>query len=156
MSWLRAVILWGHVVSASWWVLACLTMALVGAVLDTDSAEGREFVLRVVPKFNRTNTVAAAVLLLTGLVNLFEVGRPRGFAFPPAFTRVLAAKVALYVMMFAALRASLSAGRDLRERSEKRGPATATVGIGRLAGLSAIAAIMGAGGMLLGVWLAGT
>lgn len=147
--------LWAHVMSASWWVLACVTMALVGAVLDTDSVEGREFVVRVVPKFNYANSAAAAVLLMTGLVNLYGAGEDRRFHFPPAFFRVLAIKVVLYVMMFAALRASVSVERQLVAQARGRASPGKAAGAGRLAVLAALMALLGAAAMLLGVWLVG-
>jgi putative copper export protein len=151
VNWLGEVVLWTHVVSASWWVLACTTMALVGAVLSTESAEGREFVVRVVPKFNRANVAAAAALLLTGMVNIYDIGKRRGFEFSRPFVHVLAIKVVLFAMMLAALRASLTQERGLIENPGPGGP-----GLGRLAGLSGAVALMGAAAMLLGVWLAGS
>ena len=140
-----------HVVSASWWILACVTMAVAGAVVVAESAEGQEFIARVVPKLNQANAVAAAALVVTGVMNLVAVGKPRGFSFPASFVRVLSIK-----------------GRALRDHG--RG----VVGIfgywtqagrwerfqrtardGKLAALSAMTALMGAAAMLLGVWLAG-
>lgn len=155
VSWLTTVMLWAHVVSAAWWVLACVTMALVGTVLGIDSVEGREFVVRVVPKFNRANSAAAAVLLLTGLVNIYGAGAERRFHFPPAFGRVLAIKIVLYMMMFAALRASVSVERQLLAQAGGRASPGEAAGSGRLAALSALMALMGAAAMLLGVWLVG-
>lgn len=144
--------MWAHVVCASWWVLASATMALVGAVLSAQTAEGRAFAVRVVPKFNRVNAAAAATLLLTGMVNIYEVGRRRNFEFSRSFVHVLAAKIALFALMLLALKASLS----VEHRLVRPDPDPQAPGLGRLALLSGAVALMGATAMLLGLWLAGT
>ena len=105
--WLTTVMLWAHVASAAWWVLACVIMALAGAVLGMDSAEGREFIEGRAP-VQSGQSVAAAVVLMTGIVNIYGAGEARRFRFSPAFVRVLAIKIVLYGMMFAALRAAVS------------------------------------------------
>ncbi len=151
MDWLNTAALWVHVASASWWILACVTMAVAGAVVGAESAEGQEFIARVVPKLNQANAVAAAALVVTGVMNLVAVGKPRGFSFPASFVRVLSVKVALYVTMAAALWASVAIGRKPAAGSVFKGPR----GTGKLAALSAITALLGAAAMLLGVWLAG-
>ena len=155
MSWLTTVMLWAHVASAAWWVLACVIMALAGAVLGMDTVEGREFVMRVVPRFNQANTVAAAVVLMTGIVNIYGAGEARRFRFSPAFVRVLAIKIVLYGMMFAALRAAVSLERRLVAHTGDQGVHEPAAGSGRLAALAAAIALMGAAAMLLGVWLVG-
>jgi hypothetical protein len=155
MSWLTTVMLWAHVVSASWWVLACVIMALAGTVMNIDSVEGRGFVIRVVPKFNRANSAAAAVLLMTGLVNIYGAGVDRRFHFPPAFVRVLAIKIVLYLIMFAALRVSVNVERRLIAQAGGGASSGERAGTGRLAALAALIALIGAAAMLLGVWLVG-
>jgi hypothetical protein len=155
VSGLVTVMLWAHVASASWWILASFTMALAGAVLSADSVEGREFIVRVVPKLNWANNAAALTVLVTGLVNLYGAGRNRGFDFPTSFVRVLAVKIVLYAAMFAMLRASISAARKLVAQVDGQAGAGEGVGSGRLAAFSAITALVGAAAMLLGVWLAG-
>ncbi|MGO9061460.1 MAG: hypothetical protein ACLQU2_29395 [Candidatus Binataceae bacterium] len=151
MDWLSTAALWMHVVSASWWILACVTMAVAGAVVGAESAEGQEFIARVVPRLNQANAVAAAALLLSGIVNLVVVGKHRGFSFPPSFVRVLSIKVALYVVMAAVLWVSSGIGRMPAVGAGSKGPR----GTGKLAALSAMTALMGAAAMILGVWLAG-
>ena len=151
MDWLSTVALWVHVISASWWILAGVTMAVAGTVVGTESTEGREFMLRVVPRLNQANAVAAAALLLTGVVNLAMVGEHRGFSYPSSFMRVLSIKLTLYALMVAALLASLARGR---KPAVALGPQNAPSAY-KLAALSAITALMGAAAMILGVWLAG-
>jgi hypothetical protein len=151
MVWLSTAVLWVHVASASWWILACVTMAVAGAVAGTESPEGREFIVRAVPRLNQANAVAAAALLLTGVANLAMVGEQRGFSYPPSFMRVLSVKLALYLLMVAALWASLARGRKPAVPAGAAVPQSAY----KLAALSAFAALMGAAAMILGVWLAG-
>ncbi len=152
MTWLTTGALWLHVIAGSWWVLASVTMAVAGGVLNADSTEGREFVRRVVPALNLTNALAAALLLATGLVNLYAAGARGRFDFPSAFTRVLAVKLGLYALMVAALIASLRVGRSIGRENPGESPRTGTV---RLAALCAVTATAGAAAMLLGVWLVG-
>jgi putative copper export protein len=144
--------LWLHVAAASWWVLTCVTMAMAGAVMNADSAEAREFASRVAPRFNRANVVAAGLLLLTGVINLFGAGTRRRFDFSIMFTRILAVKLGLYAMMVAALMASLVVQRKWREGNQG---GVVVIGAGGLAALWALIALCGAAAMMLGVWLAG-
>jgi len=152
VAWLTTGALWLHVAGGAWWVLTCVTMALAGAVVNPDSAEGRAFMSRVVPGLNRANAVAAALLLATGIINISAAGARRHFNFPPAFTRVLAVKLGLYALMAAALIASFGIERSLR--GENAG-APLRAGAGRLVALCAVTAMAGAAAMMLGVWLAG-
>ena len=77
------------------------------------------------------------------------------FDFPPAFVRVLAIKIVLYVMMLAALTASVRVARRLLAQAEDREFHGTAEGSGWLAALTALTALMGAAAMLLGVWLVG-
>ena len=151
MDWLSTAILWVHVVSAAWWILAGVTMAVAGALLGIESVEGRDFMVRVVPRLNQANALAAATLLLTGVLNLVIVGGHRGFSYPSSFIRVLSIKLALYLLMVAALWACLTIGRKPIVAPDTQGSQDTY----KLAALSAIIALMGAAAMILGVWLAG-
>ena len=152
MGWLTTGALWLHVAVAAWWVLACVTMAMAGAVVSADSVEGKEFMLRVVPRLNRANAAAAGLLLVTGAINLFAAGARRRFYFSPMFIRLMMVKLGLYALMVMALMASLRAGRKWREGNPG---GTVLIGAGRLVALSGFIALCGATAMMLGVWLAG-
>lgn len=108
--------------------------------------------MRVVPRLNRANAVAAALLLITGLINLFAAGARRRFGFSTMFTSILAVKLGLYALMVAALMASFRAERQWSDRKQGEG---ALIGTGRLVALSACVALCGAAALMLGVWLAG-
>jgi hypothetical protein len=152
VAWLTTGALWLHVAVASWWVLTCVTMAMAGAVMNAESMEGKEFVLRVVPRLNRANVGAAALLLVTGVINLFAAGARRRFDFSTMFARILAVKLGLYSLMVMALVASLRTERKWRDGNPD---GAALIGAGRLVALSASIALYGAAAMMLGVWLAG-
>ncbi len=136
---------------ASWWVLASISMALAGAVMSAEGLEAKDFVLRVVPKFNRVNAAAAALLLGTGIVNVFAAGGRRNFVFSADFTRILEMKVVLYIAMVAALVLLFGIERRLSTASY----AKMKNRTGRMVALSTLVALAGAGAMILGVWLAG-
>jgi len=152
VAWLTAGALWLHVICASWWVLGCVTLAVAGAVVNADSVEGREFVARVVPKFNRANAFSAVALLATGVVNLVAAGQRRQFEFSTTFAALMASKFGLYLLMIGALAMSLRAERFLRRESL---PGLKSGGARLMVACSAVAAVAGAAAMMLGVWLAG-
>src|SRR5579883_2873469 len=142
--------LWLHVAAASWWILASVTIAVGAAAVGSEGVEGREFMTRVVPRLNGANAAAAAIVLPTGVINIYAAGARRRFHFSPAFTWILAAKAGLYVVMAAALMASFKAARAAATNDSPQSRRA-----GKLAALAAAAAIAGTGAMMLGVWLAG-
>ncbi|GEM_PF-6656779 len=119
--------------------------------MGAEGVEGKDFMLRVVPKFNRVNAFAAALLLGTGIVNIFNAAQRRHFVLSRDFTRILEMKIVLYIMMAAAL-VSLFA-IEHNPRTPPQGEVSNR--IRRLVALSALIALAGAGAMLLGVWLVG-
>jgi hypothetical protein len=151
VSWFLTVCLWTHVAVASWWILSSLMMAMAGALIGAQSVEAKDFMLRVVPKFNRLNALAAAILLGTGVVNVFNAAQRRNFVFSADFIRILEMKIALYITMVAALVLLFGIERRFRVASY----AESTNRTGRLVALSASIALAGGGAMLLGVWLVG-
>ncbi len=83
--------------------------------------------------------LAAALLLLTGLVNLVQAAISRQFAFSTAFTTALAIKILLYIAMLATMRLS-----------------TKTGAMNRMVKAHAAIVAMGAVALLLGLWLIGS
>jgi hypothetical protein len=151
VSWFLTACLWTHVAVASWWILSSIIMALAGALMGPESVEAKDFMMRVVPKFNRVNAFAAAILLGTGIANIFNAAGRRNFVFSADFTWILEMKVALYITMVAALVLLFGIERNFRmapyDEVKNR--------TGRLVMLSGLIAMAGAGAMLLGVWLVG-
>jgi hypothetical protein len=151
VRWFLTAGLWVHVAAAAWWVLASIIMALAGAVVGGEGVEGKEFLSRVVPAVNRANAFAGALLLVTGAGNVYSAARRRSFAFSTDFTRMLELKLLLYIGMVAALALLFRLERPMLSSSSERRASD----MGRLAALSALIAMAGAGAMILGVWLAG-
>jgi hypothetical protein len=139
---LRDAILWVHVLCGTMWVVVSLSFVLAASA--TAGGERTAFTARVAPKLNRLNLIAIILLPLTGLGNLFFVGRAHHFRLPAAFDEVLSAKVLLLCGMAVALKVAWSAARD---RSD---------GTRRLMWLYGAMAAMGAIALMLGLWLAGS
>src|SRR5271157_3941499 len=76
---LGTVILWVHAVAGAIWIGACACFAIAGLALGAGSAEQHNFVTNAAPKIDVLGLVAAAVLLMTGVISLIEVGVVRGF-----------------------------------------------------------------------------
>jgi putative copper export protein len=136
---LATTILWIHATAGALWIGACACFVIAGLALTPGSDEHRNFVIRSAPKIDRLAMLAAALLLLTGLVNLFDATISRRFSFSTAFTTVLAIKILLYMAMLATMRSSMKTGA-----------------MNRMVKAHAAIVAMGAVALLLGLWLIGT
>ena len=136
---MTTTILWIHATAGALWIGACACFVIAGLALTPGSDGHRNFVVRSAPKIDRLAMLAAALLFLTGLVNLVQAAISRQFAFSTAFTTVLAIKILLFIAMLATMRSSMKTGA--MERT-----------------LKAHAAIvaMGSIALLLGLWLIGS
>ena len=144
---LTSAVLWIHVLSGALWVGTCMTFILAASAASTNG-EQIELAARTVPRLNRLNQIAAALVPLTGLLNLFFVGSAIDFHFPRAFTAVLGAKVILFFLMCLALFASSPIASALG-RGESGG-------LSRLMRLYGAIALCGTVALGLGLWLAGS
>lgn len=144
---LKSAVLWIHVLSGTLWVGTCMTFLLAASATSSDG-EKIELAARTLPRLNRLNLIAAALVLLTGLLNLFFVGRTLDFHFPRAFTTVLGAKLLLFFLMCLALSASSPIASALG-RGESGG-------LSRLMRLYGAIALCGSIALGLGLWLAGS
>jgi hypothetical protein len=144
---LRTVILWIHALSGLVWTGGCAAFVLAGSAVTAGSDEWRDFGLKVAPRLDRLNLGAAAILLLTGAINLMLVGTARGYSFSSAFVTVLGLKIGLFVTMTLALAAAWRAEAAVRS-DLARGMRTMV----RLSGLTVIAGTIALG---LGLWLLG-
>ena len=152
----RGVLLWIHVAFGALWIGAALCFVLAAAVLDSESGERPEFALRAAPAINRVGLVAAIIVVLTGLGNIWMAGRLTDFHFRPEFIRLLEGKVLLYAMMVVALCASFQAESNM-SRAHLEGRARAvSAQTGRLTRFHLMTALCGAVALALGLWLAGT
>lgn len=139
---LRDTILWVHVLCGTLWVVVSLSFVLAASATTGD--ERNAFAARVAPKLNRLNLIAVILLPLTGLGNLFFVGRAHHFDLPAAFDEVLSVKVLLLCGMAILLKFAWSAAKDR------------THGARHLLWLYGAMAAMGATALMLGLWLAGS
>ena len=136
---LTTTILWLHATAAAIWIGACACFVIAALATTPESPEQQNLAIRAAPKINRLAILAAALLLLTGLVNLFQAAIARRFAFSTAFTTVLAIKILLYIAMLATMRASMK-----------------TASIDRMIKAQAATVAMGSVALLLGLWLIGS
>ena len=136
---MTTAILWIHATAGALWIGACACFVIAALALTPGTNEHRNFVVRSAPKIDRLAILAAALLLLTGLVNLAQAAISRQFAFSTAFTTVLAIKIVLYLAMFAIMRSSMK-----------------TAAIDRKVKAHAAIGAMGSIALLLGLWLIGS
>jgi uncharacterized membrane protein len=149
-----SIVLSVHVLCGVLWVGSCASFVLAASALNRESGEWRDFALRVTPRINRINLLAACVIPLTGLGNLYFAGGPRGFKFPPQFIGVLSAKIVLFLAMAAALAAAWSAEASMHPKEpECKIDARASRRLVRLYGVTVA---MGVVALALGLWLSGT
>ncbi|HUN58926.1 MAG TPA: hypothetical protein VMU41_12495 [Candidatus Binataceae bacterium] len=149
-----SIVLTVHVLCGVLWVGACASFVLAASALNRESGEWRDFALKVAPRINRINLVAACAIPLTGLGNLYFAGRARGFKFPPQFIGVLAAKIVLFVVMAAALLAAWTAESSMLPQGPD-GSIDARASR-RLVRLYGIMVALGTVALALGLWLSGT
>jgi hypothetical protein len=153
---LRTTILWIHAISGAAWVAACGCFVIAGLALETGSEEQRSFVARVAPKIDRMMIAAAALVLVTGAVNLVLAGVARRFHFSAAFAIVLGIKIVLFIVMTLALGATLRTDGAIDALIE-RGRSDAVPGaLARMVRYHGAIAAMGGVALLLGLWLMGT
>jgi uncharacterized membrane protein len=149
-----SIVLTIHVLCGVLWVGACASFVLAASALNRESEEWRDFALKVTPRINRINLLAACAIPLTGLGNLYFAGRVRGFKFPPEFLGVLSAKIVLFLAMAAALMAAWSAEASMRAQG-----AQGNIDVRasrRLVRLYGVTVAMGTVALALGLWLSGT
>ena len=143
---LRIAILWIHVLCGALWVAVSLSFVLAAGA--TAEAERAAFSARVAATLNRLNLAAIVLLPLSGIGNLYYVGRAHHFHYRAAFIEVLGAKLLLLCGMAAALGVAWAAAASFG--------APAPNGTRRLLWLYGAMAAMGAVALLLGLWLSGS
>jgi hypothetical protein len=130
------------------WTGTCASFVLAGSALAADGDGWRDFGLRVAPKLDRLNFVAAAILLATGVANLAIVGASRDYDFSRTFLAVLGLKSGLFVAMALMLAATWRAERSIPSRGAN--------GIRRMLRLSGLTVAAGSLALALGIWLVGS
>jgi putative copper export protein len=151
-----SAILWTHAAAGAIWVGACACFVIAGLALAAGSAEQRIFTVNAAPKIDLLGLVAAAVLLVTGLINLTTAGISRRFAFSTAFMTVLAIKIALFIVMIVVMTWSMRIGAVIRAVLA-RGRSDAVPGaMSRMVKAHVAIVAMGGLALILGTWLMGS
>jgi hypothetical protein len=154
---MRAVILWLHVLCGVVWVGVCASFLLAAVALASEPSEAYALALRAAPRITRLCVLLAIVIPLTGIGNLLFVARARGFALPPEFVGILAAKVTLLTAMAFALWRAWRVVTVMREKTVHDADGTAAIGVNMRKLITLYSLIMGAGAaaLALGFWLSG-
>lgn len=100
---MRLLLLWIHLLSAAVWVggFAFSLLLFTSFKQAGQTAEQLPFLQRIEKGLHFTRSRAMELLLITGIFNFVARGMASGFQFSPAFYPVLAAKLILFVVMFA-------------------------------------------------------
>ncbi len=149
-------ILWTHAAAGANWIGACACFAIAGHALGPGSAEQRNLVANAAPKIDLLGLVAAAVLLATGVISLIAAGVLRGFAFSTTFITVLAIKIALFIVMLAAMTWSMRVGAAVRAVIARGRIDAAAGAMTRMVKAHAAIVAMGGIALILGTWLLGS
>ncbi len=153
---MATAILWIHATAGAVWIGACACFVIAGLALAPGSAEQRTLAVSAAPKIDRLAMLAAALLFLTGLINLGQAGISRQFAFSTAFITVLAIKIGLFIVMIAVMRSSMRIGSGVRAVIAS-GPIDALAGaLDRMVKAHAAIVAMGSVALMLGLWLMGS
>jgi putative copper export protein len=151
-----SAILWTHAAAGAIWVGACACFVIAGLALASGSVEQRNFVANAAPKIDLLGLVAAAVLLVTGMINLTTAGISRRFAFSTAFMTVLAIKIALFIVMIVVMTWAMRIGAVIRAVAA-RGRSDAVPGaMTRMVKAHVAIVAMGGLALILGTWLMGS
>lgn len=149
-------ILWIHATAGAVWIGACACFVIAGLALTPGSAEQRNLAVSAAPKIDRLAMLAAALLFLTGLVNLAQAGISRRFAFSTAFVTVLAVKIGLFIAMIAVMSWSMKIGAVIRAVIARGRIDALTGALDRMVKAHAAIVAMGGVALMLGLWLMGS
>jgi len=144
----RTLILWLHVLCGLSWIGACASFILASLALTGQDSEVRELVRRTAPRINRIGLGCAALVPITGLVNLAFAARAHGFALSGEFTAIVAVKILLLALMGFALWRAVGVANDGATGDRDAAIRRLRNWYGAITGAGAIA-------LLLGLWLAG-
>jgi hypothetical protein len=153
---LRTTVLWIHALAGGGWIAACGCFVIAGLAIAGGSDEQRAFAMRAAPAIDRFNLVAAATLLITGLMNFTLAGLARGFRFSAQFKIILSIKVMLFVGMAIALGRSLRIAAAMRADAERGSADAVPRAIDRMVRAHGAIVAMGSMALLLGLWLLGS
>ncbi len=154
----RTVILWIHALSGAAWVAACGCFVIAGLAIVAGGEEQANFALIAAPKIDAFNLIAAAILLVTGGINLALAGITRNFRFSGQFGLILGAKVILFIAMALAMGRAMRITASLRASGAASKPPAPEIARStkRTLWVHGAIAVMGGIALLLGLWLMGS
>ena len=148
--------LWVHVLAGALWIGASAALVLAALALGSGADERRDFATRVAPRIGWFCAGAAAIVLVSGAFNFLLAGIARGFKISTAFDAILAAIIALYIAMCAALGVAIRTAAVIRAVLARGRDVAVAGAIRRMMRSHGAIAILGALALVLGLWLAGS
>lgn len=153
---LRTTVLWIHALAGGSWIAACACFAIAGLAIAAGSEEQRRFAIRAAPAIDRFNLIAASILLITGIANIFLAGIAKGFRFSTQFRIILSIKVMLFLGMAVALGRSLRIAATMRKEAARGDSDPVPDAVNRMVRMHGAIVAMGSIALLLGLWLLGS
>jgi hypothetical protein len=152
----RNVILWAHAAAGGIWIAACACFVIAGLAIEDGSEEQLSFVRRGIVRINRLALVMAAILLLSGAANIANAGMMRGWHLHAGFLLVLAAKIAIFIVMAAALAVTARAAARTRAIAESGNHGAVSGAIRPMVRAHFAMLVLGSVALVLGLWLVGS
>jgi hypothetical protein len=153
---LWTIFLWIHASAGAIWATASACFVIAGLALAPNSVEQRNFVNKAAAAIERIGLLAAATLLVTGLINLFTVATFRGFALPTQFVVVLSIKILLFIAMTVVLIRAMRVGGAIRALLERARAGAIPSAMTTMVRAHFAIAVMGSMALILGLWLSGS
>jgi hypothetical protein len=153
---LRNVILWLHAGSGAIWIAACACFVIAGLALDDGTAEQRSFARSGVRRINQLAIAAASILLITGAFNIAIAAEQRHYHLRASFMVVLLAKIAIFILMGAALGAAWRTAALTRQMFALGNEAGIPGAIRRMVRAHFAIVALGSVALVLGLWLVGS
>jgi hypothetical protein len=153
---LRNVILWLHAGSGAIWIAACACFVIAGLALEDGTAEQRSFARTGVMRINQLAIAAASILLITGAFNIAIAAGERHYRLRASFLAVLFVKIAIFILMGAALGAAWRTAALTRHMFAQGNDAGIPGAIRRMVRAHFAIVALGSVALVLGLWLVGS
>lgn len=153
---LRNVILWLHAGSGAIWIAACACFVIAGLALEDGTQEQRSFARIGVMRINQLAIVAASILLITGAFNIAIAADQRHYHMRASFMIVLFVKIAIFILMVAALGAAWRTAALTRHMFAQGNDGGIPGAIRRMVRAHFAIVALGSVALVLGLWLVGS
>ena len=153
---LSNVILWLHAGSGAIWIAACACFVIAGLALENGTAEQRSFARTGVMRINQLAIAAASILLITGAVNIAIAAQQRHYHLRASFMVVLLVKIAIFIVMVAALGAAWRTAALTRQMFAHGNDGGIPGAMRRMVRAHFSIVALGSVALVLGLWLVGS